>query len=268
MPASVSFHRSPVAQTGRNACRQASPSTLSASTPPPHGSVSSVQENMDEVKGKCEFDEREFLSAPSEGRRSSCCLPGAADGSPPPPSLDGRPAGGFGRRTGSRAPAPAPDPFPPSGCLTRSPREFLSLRFIIPPVSLQQLILPDGSWCWNSSSQPFFFFGYYYIFVRIVRIPLFSKQEKTFFLFTFPDGKIAHANKMMWPELFRHSGKPFSPRAKGAKEEVKQRRTGNKKKKRERFSFKDFLRQKTEPSENQREHWQNFKRGLIIYLLL
>lgn len=153
MPASVSFHGSPIAQTGSNACRQTSPSTLSASNPP-HGSVSSFQENMDEEKGKCEVDECEVLSAPSEGRCSFCCLTGAADGSPPPPSLDVRPAGGFGQRTGSRA--PAPDPFPPSGCLTRSPREFLSLRFIIPPVSLQQLILPDGSWCWNSSSSWFF----------------------------------------------------------------------------------------------------------------
>lgn len=34
MPASVSFHGSPIAQMGSNVCRQTSPSTLSASTPP------------------------------------------------------------------------------------------------------------------------------------------------------------------------------------------------------------------------------------------
>lgn len=51
--------------------------------------------------------------------------------------------------------------------------------------------------------------------------------------------------RIMWPEFLRHSGKLFSPRAKSAKEEVKQRQRGNKKE--ERFSFKDFLRHISEP---------------------
>lgn len=77
-----------------------------------------------------------------------------------------------------------------------------------------------------------------YIFVRIVRILFFSKQEKTF-IATFPNGKIVHMTKIMWPEFFRHSGKLFSPRAKSAKEEVKQRQGGNKKEEKQIF-FQGF----------------------------
>lgn len=72
-----------------------------------------------------------------------------ADGSPPPPSLDIQPAEGFGQRTGSYAPAPDFNrrrPLPPSGSLTESPREFVGLRFIIPPVSLPTVPAAHPPW--------------------------------------------------------------------------------------------------------------------------
>lgn len=62
---------------------------------------------------------------------------------------------------------------------------------------------------------------------------------------------MVHKTKIMWPELFRRSGKPFSPRARSAKEEEKQRQ--RELKRRETFSSKDFLRQISEPCSRTRE---------------